>query len=118
LQQGIHDLYSRATGFWLDVMWSVPGFPSDELEWFTKAGLSPLEALQTATINPARFLGRDKLQGTIEVGERADLVLLDADPLADIRNVQRIDAVILRGKLVNRSTIDRVIAKHRRAEAQ
>ena len=119
LQQGIHDLYSRGNRFLAGCDGLVPGFClHDELEWFTKAGLSPLEALQTATINPARFLGRDKLQGTIEVGKRADLVLLDADPLADIRNVQRIDAVILRGKLVNRSTIDRVIAKHRRAEAQ
>jgi hypothetical protein len=119
LQQGIHDLYSRGNRFLAGCDGLVPGFClHDELEWFTKAGFSPLEALQTATINPARFLGRDKLQGTIEVGKRADLVLLDADPLADIRNVQRIDAVILRGKLVNRSTIDRIIAKHRRAEAQ
>jgi imidazolonepropionase-like amidohydrolase len=96
----------------------VPGFClHDELEWFTKAGFSPLEALQTATINPARFLGREKLQGTIEVGKRADLVLLDADPLTDVRNVQRIDAVILRGKLVTRSTIERILAQHRRADA-
>jgi imidazolonepropionase-like amidohydrolase len=119
LQQGIHDLYSRGNRFLAGCDGLVPGFClHDELEWFTKAGFSPLEALQTATINPARFLGRDKLQGTVEVGKRADLVLLDADPLADIRNVQRIDAVILRGKLVNRSAIDRIIAKHRRAEAQ
>jgi hypothetical protein len=115
LQQGIHDLYSRGNRFLAGCDGLVPGFClHDELEWFTKAGFSPLEALQTATINPAHFLGRDKLQGTVEVGKRADLVLLDADPLADIRNVQRIDAVILRGKLVNRSTIDRIIAKHRR----
>jgi Amidohydrolase family len=115
LQQGIHDLYLRGNRFLAGCDGLVPGFClHDELEWFTKAGFSPLEALRTATINPARFLGRDKLQGTVEVGKRADLVLLDADPLADIRNVQRIDAVILRGKLVNRSTIDRIIAKHRR----
>jgi imidazolonepropionase-like amidohydrolase len=119
LQQGIHDLYSRGNRFLAGCDGLVPGFClHDELEWFTKAGFSPLEALQTATINPARFLGRDKLQGTIEVGKRADLVLLDADPLTDIRNVQRIDAVILRGKLVTRPTIDRIIAKHRRTEAQ
>ena len=52
------------------------------------------------------------------MGKRADLVLLDADPLADIRNVQRINAVILRGKLVTRPTIERIIEKHRRAAAQ
>jgi imidazolonepropionase-like amidohydrolase len=119
LQQGIRDLYSRGNRFLAGCDGMVPGFClHDELEWFTKAGLSPLEALQTATINPARFLGREKLQGTIEVGKRADLVLLDADPLMDIRNVQRIDAVILRGKLVTRPTIERIIARHRRAEAK
>ena len=119
LQQGIHDLYLRGNRFLAGCDGLVPGFClHDELEWFTKAGFSPQEALQTATINPAHFLGRDKLQGTVEVGKRADLVLLDADPLADIRNVQRIDAVILRGKLVNRSAIERIIAKHRRAEPQ
>src|SRR5215471_9584520 len=119
LQQGIHDLYSRGNRFLAGCDGLAPGFClHDELEWFTRAGLSPLEALQTATINPARFLGREKLQGTIEVGKRADLVLLNADPLADIRNVQHIDAVILRGKLVTRPTIDRIIAEHRRAEVQ
>ena len=119
LQQGIHDLYSRGNRFLAGCDGLVPGFClHDELEWFTKAGLSPLEALQTATINPARFLGREKLQGTIEVGKRADLLLLDADPLTDIRNVQRINAVILRGKPLTRPTIERIIAKHRRGDAQ
>jgi len=119
LKQGIHDLYSRGNRFLAGCDGLVPGFClHDELEWFTKAGFSPLEALQTATINPARYLGRDKLQGTIEVGKRADLVLLDADPLADIRNVQRIDAVLLRGKLVTKPTIDGIIAKHRRPAAR
>lgn len=119
LQQGIHDLYSRGNRFLAGCDGMVPGFClHDELEWFTKAGFSPLEALQTATINPARFLGREKSQGTIEVGKRADLVLLDADPSIDIRNVQRIDAVILRGKLVNRRSIGRILAKHRRGGTQ
>jgi imidazolonepropionase-like amidohydrolase len=118
LQQGIHDLYSRGNRFLAGCDGMVPGFClHDELEWFTKAGFSPLEALQTATINPARFLGREKLLGTIEVGKRADLVLLDADPSTDIRNIQRIDAVVLRGKLVTKPTIERIVAKHRRSEA-
>jgi imidazolonepropionase-like amidohydrolase len=119
LQQGIRDLHSRGNRFLAGCDGLVPGFClHDELEWFTKAGFSPLEALQTATINPARFLGRDKLQGTIEKGKRADLVLLGADPLLDIRNLQRIDAVVLRGKLVTRPTIDLIVAKHRRTQAQ
>ena len=73
LQQGIRDLYSRGNRFLAGCDGLVPGFClHDEREWFTKAGFSTLEAPQTATINPARFLGRDKLQGTIEVGKRAD----------------------------------------------
>ena len=119
LQQGIRDLASRGNRFLAGCDGMVPGFClHDELEWFTKAGFSPLQALQTATINPARFLGREKLQGSIGVGKRADLVLLDADPLTDIRNVQQIDAVILRGKLVTRPAIERIVAKHRRTGAQ
>ena len=82
----------------------------------TGAGFSPLEALQTATINPARFLGREDSQGTVEVGKRADLVLLDADPSVDIRNITRISGVILRGRLMTKPSLDSIIAKHRRPE--
>jgi imidazolonepropionase-like amidohydrolase len=97
----------------------VPGFClHDELEWLTRAGFSPLEALQTATINPARFLGRDAALGTVEVGKRADLVMLDADPLVDIRNSASIAAVIIRGRLMTKAAIDVIIASHRRASAQ
>ena len=80
----------------------------------TEAGLSRVQALQTATINPARFLGREKTEGTIEAGKRADLVLLDADPLADIRNTRRIAAVIVRGRVLLRADLDRLLAAHHR----
>ena len=73
----------------------------DELELLVLAGLSPLEALQTATRNPAEFLGLQKDLGTVEEGKLADLVLLDADPLAHIGNTRRIAAVILGGKLLD-----------------
>ncbi|HXG89472.1 MAG TPA: amidohydrolase family protein, partial [Vicinamibacterales bacterium] len=80
----------------------VPGFClQDELQWLTDAGLSPLQALQTATINAARFLRREATQGTVATGKRADLVLLDADPRPDIGNVRRIAAVIVRGHLID-----------------
>ncbi len=116
--QAIHDLHARGNRFLAGCDGLVPGFClHDELEWLTKAGFSPLEALQTATINPARFLGRDAWQGTVEVGKRADLVMLDADPLVDIRNTTGIAAVIIRGKFVPKPTIDLVIARHRRAKA-
>jgi imidazolonepropionase-like amidohydrolase len=113
--RAIHDLQLTGNRFLAGCDGLVPGFClHDELEWFTKAGFSPLEALQTATINPARFLEREDSQGTVEVGKRADLVLLDADPSFDIRNISRIFAVILRGKLMTKPSIDLIVAKHRR----
>jgi imidazolonepropionase-like amidohydrolase len=59
-----------------------------------EAGLQPADALRTSTINAARMLGREKEQGTVEAGERADMLILDADPLADIRNITKIHRVI------------------------
>ena len=88
-----------------------PGFSlHDELEWLVKAGLSPMGALQTATRNAALYLDRRDV-GTIEVGNVADLVLLDADPLADIRNTQKIAAVISRGKYYAREKLDHMLAE-------
>lgn len=114
--QAIHDLYTHGNRFLAGCDGLVPGFClHDELEWLTKAGLTPLESLQTATINPARFLGRESSEGTVEIGKRADLVLLDADPTVNIRNIDRIAAVILRGKLIRQPTLDAMIARHRRA---
>src|SRR5262249_14691538 len=72
----------------------------DEIELLVKAGLSPMQALQAATRNPAAFLGRLDSLGTVEAGKTTDLVLLDADPLADIRNTRKIAAVVVRGKLL------------------
>jgi imidazolonepropionase-like amidohydrolase len=117
--QVIHDMYSLGNRFLAGCDGLVPGFClHDELEWFTRAGFSPLQALQTATINPARFLGREASQGTVEVGKRADLVLLDANPLLDIRNVSKIESVVVRGRLVTKETIDKTIVSHRRASGR
>src|SRR6266568_38091 len=69
-----------------------------ELELLVKAGLSPMEALQAATINPAQFFGLQNDLGTIEVGKKADLVLLEADPLEDISNTRKIAAIIQGGR--------------------
>lgn len=80
----------------------IPGFSlHDELARLVADGLSPAEALRAATLNPARFLGLGDSLGTVTRGRVADLVLLDADPLADIRNVSRISAVIVGGKVVS-----------------
>jgi imidazolonepropionase-like amidohydrolase len=72
----------------------------EELALLVEAGLTPMEALQTATRNPAEYLGTLGTEGTVELGKAADLVLLDADPLSDIRNTRRIHAVIVRGRVV------------------
>lgn len=85
----------------------IPGVSlHDELEAMVEAGLSPRDALSTATINPARYFGLEASHGTVERGKAADLVLLDADPLADIRNTRRISAVILKGRLLDRKCLD------------
>jgi imidazolonepropionase-like amidohydrolase len=89
-----------------------PGFGiHDELALLVDAGLSPLAALQAATRNAAEFMGQLGRRGTIEVGKTADLVLLDKDPLADIRNTRSIQAVVLGGKLYQRAALDAMLAK-------
>jgi imidazolonepropionase-like amidohydrolase len=87
-----------------------PGFSlHDELGLFVRAGLTPMQALQTATRNPAQFLGRLDDLGTVEVGKIADLVLLDANPLDDIANTKKIRAVVLNGRYFDRAALDRLL---------
>ena len=88
-----------------------PGFSlHDELALLVEAGLSPMEALQAATLNPARYLGKEKDLGTVEKGKFADLVLLDASPLADINNSRKIDAVVFGGKLLPKAELQKMLA--------
>lgn len=87
-----------------------PGFAlHKELELLVKAGFSPADALRAATIWPAEFLGLSDSSGSIAVGKRADLVLLDDNPLADIRYTQRIRAVVLDGRLLRRADLDALL---------
>jgi imidazolonepropionase-like amidohydrolase len=81
----------------------------DELAQLVRAGLTPMESLQTATINPARFLGMEKDLGTIEKGKIANLVLVDADPLTDIHNTTRISVVFLAGKEFGRAALNEML---------
>lgn len=78
----------------------------EELALLVEAGLTPTEALQCATRNPAVFLGRLDSLGTIERGKIADLVLLDANPLDDISNIRKINAVVFGGKLIPQSSLE------------
>jgi hypothetical protein len=87
-----------------------PMFPGwslhEELELLVESGLSPMEALQSATRNPAMYFGQIRDLGTVEAGKLADLVLLDADPLADIHNTRTIDAVVMGGHYYSRRDLD------------
>lgn len=88
-----------------------PGFSlHEELQRFVAAGFTPMEALQTATLNPAMFLGMEDRLGTVAKGKLADLVLLDANPLEDIRNTQKIAAVVVNGKYWSRTDLDKMLA--------
>ena len=75
-----------------------------------EAGLTPLQSLQTATVNPAQFLGI-KDMGTIAPGMKANLVLLDADPSENIANTKKISSVIMRGTLYTRNQLDDLLKK-------
>jgi imidazolonepropionase-like amidohydrolase len=87
-----------------------PGFSlHDELGLFVRAGLTPMQALQTATLNPAKFMGRPDI-GTVAKGKLADLVLLDANPLDDIANTKRIRAVVLAGRYFDRQALGRMLS--------
>ena len=89
----------------------MPGFSlHDELANFVEAGFRPMEALQTATSNPARFLGMEGELGSVEAGKLADLVLLDANPAEDIRNTRKIKAVFLKGQMLDRARLDQILA--------
>ena len=89
-----------------------PGFSlHDELALLVSAGLTPMEALQSATLNPARFLGKEKELGSVEKSKLADLVLLDENPLVDIRNTQKISAVVMGGKLLTKSDLQQMLSE-------
>ena len=90
----------------------MPGFSlHDELANFVEAGFTPMEALQTATSNPAKFLGMETSSGSLEPGKIADLVLLSGNPLENIRNTRKITVVIADGRLFDRAELDQILGK-------
>jgi len=90
----------------------LPGWGlHEELALLAESGLTNMEALQTATRNPARYFGILDETGTVEEGKSADLVLLDADPLEDIRNTQKINTVVMRGHYYSRVDLDAMLER-------
>ncbi len=89
----------------------TPGFSlHEELRMLVEAGMPPAAVLVAATRRPAEFLGREDDLGTIEPGRLADLVLLAANPLTDIRNTRSIEAVMRGGRLFDRAALDALAA--------
>ena len=95
----------------------IPGFAThDELAQLVEVGgFTPLQALQAATLRPARFMGIADSLGTVARGRLADLVLLDANPLDDIRNTKKVRGVVLNGRYLDRSALDALLAEAERA---
>lgn len=93
-------------------IFNVPGFAIHrELEYLVDAGLTPFEALQTGTVNAWQFLERNGEIGTVQVGAVADLMLLDANPLIDIKNTRRIHGVMVGGRWLGRAELDAMLRK-------
>ena len=87
-------------------LFNVPGFSiHHEVEGMKEAGLTPLEILQSGTINPAIFFGMEDTFGSIREGLDADLVLLGSNPLLDISALKDINGVMVRGKWLSQDSI-------------
>jgi imidazolonepropionase-like amidohydrolase len=99
-----------AAGTDTPIGFAAPGYSlHTELEMLVRAGLSPIEALRSATLRPAEFFGLEGEMGTIEPGRLADLVLLAEDPLEDIGNTRSVQAVVTRGRLLDRTELDALV---------
>lgn len=115
-QQLILELHRHGAGLLLGSdspqIFNVPGFAIHrELEYLVDAGLTPFEALQAGTANPAEFFGRSGDFGVVKTGAEADLILLDANPLEDITNTRRIHGVMIRGRWLSRTELDGLLKR-------
>ena len=89
---------------------AIPGYSlHTELEFLVRAGLSPIEALHSATVRPAEYFSLQDDMGTVDIGKKADLVLLDANPLENIEHIRSIHTVVSRGQLFDRETLSKFI---------
>jgi len=99
-----------AAGTDTPIGWSIPGYSlHTELEQYVEVGMTPLEALHSATVKPAEFFGLENEMGQIKVGAIADAVLLSANPLEDITATRSVEAVINRGVLLTRDQLNALV---------
>jgi imidazolonepropionase-like amidohydrolase len=105
-QENIHKIDTAGGIVALGTDQSIGPAVHRELELLVGGGISPMDAIRIATLNSARFLGKDRDLGSVEEGKIADLVLLSADPLADINNTKKIGSVFKAGQLIDRSKLD------------
>jgi imidazolonepropionase-like amidohydrolase len=110
----IKALYDQGVPFLLGSdapqLWNVPGFSAHrELAALVAAGLTPYQALRTGTVDVAKFMGEEGRSGAVRVGARADLLLLDANPLADIANSLRINGVVVNGRWIGPAERERML---------
>jgi imidazolonepropionase-like amidohydrolase len=112
---GVHLL----AGTDITIPYTYPGFSlHDELKLFVEAGFTPMQALETATTNPALLLGLSKTWGRVERGYTANLVFLNADPLVDISNVDKIDSAVVSGQRLDRAQLDQLLNDARIRDAE
>jgi imidazolonepropionase-like amidohydrolase len=117
----VKTLHEHGAGLLLgsDAWVVVPGFSAlQELEFFVRAGLTPYEALRTGTVNAASALHAEAEIGTVDVGKRADLLLLEANPLSDIGNIKQRAGVMLRGRWLPETELRERLAEIERRAAQ
>ncbi|WP_075790925.1 amidohydrolase family protein [Massilia putida] len=99
------------TGTEVNAVMVIPGFSlHQEFRELAGAGLAPLEILQMTTLNAAQFLGREATMGTVEAGKNADLVLLDANPVLDVANLDKVAGVVLKGRYLPAAALDKMKA--------
>ena len=124
MEQGVVGAMHRAgvkllTGTDTPNPYVVPGFSlHEELVLLVEAGMTPMQALRTATYNPAQFLGLLDSLGAIKAGKEATLVLLDSDPIKDIHNVEKIDCIVLSGRLISKPELTKMLEDEKRAAVQ
>ena len=101
-----------AAGTDTPIGWSIPGYSlHTELEQYVEVGMTPLEALHSATVKPAEFFGLENEMGQLKAGFLADAVLLSANPMENILNTRGIEAVIHKGKLLSRAQLDQLVTQ-------